>query len=307
MRMTDLDVTWTADRAHEVVGLQFPQFADQTPTLLGRGWDNLCVLYPDSTVFRLPTRQLGGDIMTIECAVLPKIAPFMNIGVPDFQYFGQPKGDYQWQFVGYPFLVGLTSENLSWTADERTKAATALGRFLNGLHKIPISPELQQVLPPDLIDRTRPVALLKRIEKFSGQIQEAFPDRIRWAKNLHDLGHEIGQGVNVEPMFSVVHGDLYPRHILADDLKQITGIIDWGDVHLGHPFLDISIAYTFLEASERDEFWSAYQLPVSLDMKAMARLKAINYALILFLYGHHTQDEKLIVLSDLIANRVQRE
>ena len=305
MRMTDLDVAWTADSAHEVVGQQFPQFSDQTPTLLGRGWDNLCILYPDSTVFRLPTRQFGGDVMTIECAVIPEIAPYMNLAIPDFQYFGQPLGDYRWQFVGYPFLVGTTSENLTWNSAERVKAAGDLGRFLNVLHQMAITPGLQAVLPPDLIDRTRPFALLKRIEKFSGQIAEGLPERVAWAKDLHDLGHEIGQGVNIEPLFAVVHGDLYPRHILADEHKRVTGIIDWGDVHLGHPFLDLSIAYTFLEPGERDEFWSAYALTVSDGMKTMARLKAINYALVLLLYGQHTKDSRLEEMSDLIAQRVQ--
>ena len=148
---------------------------------------------------------------------------------------------------------------------------------------------------------------LKRIEKFSGHVKEEFAGRSEWAQNLYDLGQSLAMDVNVEPLFAVVHGDLYPRHILADDQKRVTGIIDWGDVHLGHPFLDLSIAYTFLESDERETFWAAYELPVSDDMKKMARLKAVNYALVLFLYGHHAQDEKLIALSDLMANRVTGE
>ncbi len=120
---------------------------------------------------------------------------------------------------------------------------------------------------------------------------------------MHDLAHEIGLDENVVPLLSLVHGDLYPRHILADDQKRVTGIIDWGDVHLGHPFLDLSIAYTFLESGEHDAFWTAYELPVSNDMKKMARLKAINYALSLYLYGKHTKDHQLLAMCDLMAAR----
>lgn len=304
MRISDLDLTWSTTEAHEIVIRQFPRFKHQTPMVLGRGWDNLCIIYPDQTVFRLPTRQMGGDIMTIESAVLPQIASNLPLLVPDFQFFGQPSEDYAWQFVGYLFLPGSTAERLSWTSAQRLSAAPAIGAFLRALHTLEISDDLSKILPLDLIDRTRKEALLTRIEKYGGQIKCDHPEKLEWVNQMVQIATEISRDIIVEPKLTIVHGDLYPRHLLANDDREIVAIIDWGDVHLGHPFLDLSIAYTFLDATERPAFWAAYGLPVTNEMKVMARLKAINYAFALYLYGRHTHDHDLLNMCDQIACRV---
>ena len=50
-------------------------------------------------------------------------------------------------------------------------------------------------------------------------------------------------------MRSVCPGDLYVRHLLLNELCELTGVIDWGDVHLGDPAVDLMIAYSFLPLS----------------------------------------------------------
>jgi aminoglycoside phosphotransferase (APT) family kinase protein len=247
---------------------------------------------------------MGGDIMAIESAVLPHFAGLLPLTVPNYQFFGQPVGAYPWQFVGYRFLPGKTSESIVWTPHQRQAAAPILGNFLRELHSIPVSLDLAKVLPPDLIDRTRKEALLARIDKYHSQIHEGYPENGEWTDHLRDLAHDISDGIQVEPQLTIVHGDLYPRHILANKQRQIVGVIDWGDVHYGHPFLDLSIDYTFLESKERSEFWQAYELPISDASKVMARLKSINYAFSLHLYGRHTNDQHLLNLCDQIADRV---
>lgn len=304
VKISDLDISFTVERAHEIVSLQFPQFAKVPPEILGRGWDNVCVVYPDLTVFRLPTRQVGGEIMATECSVLPKIAPFLSLPVPNFTYFGKPNGDYPWPFVGYPFLKGRTSEQFSWSKENRIRAASILGKFLRELHQIPVSHELTEVLPQDLIDRSSREANLRRIANYASQIQESYPERNRWVENLQEQATSFSKDIDVEPLLCIVHGDLYPRHILANEAKDVVGIIDWGDVHLGHPLVDLSIAYTLLDGGERDIFWESYGLPVSKGMRAMAKIKAINYALALYLYGRYSDDHNLLKTCDLISQRV---
>ena len=303
MRISDLDITWTAEAAHQVVIRQFPQYEARSPQLLGRGWDNICILYPDSTVFRLPTRQLGGEIMAIECAVLPKIDHQMSMPVPSFQYFGQPDGDYSWKFVGYQLLEGTTSENLNWTTQERIQAATKLGDFLKQLHTIPISPEIQSLLPTDQLDRSSGAANLRRVTKYHGQTVEEYPDRRHWADRLLAIATDLATS-KAGTKLTICHGDLYPRHVLANETKHVIGVIDWGDINIGQPLMDLSIAYTFLDLSERGEFWSAYGQEVSAEDMALARLKALNYALALFLYGRHSNDDRLLLMVDQIADRV---
>lgn len=42
---------------------------------------------------------------------------------------------------------------------------------------------------------------------------------------------------------AVCHGDLHVRHLLVDRDGSATGVIDWGDLCLADPAVDLSIAY----------------------------------------------------------------
>ena len=44
----------------------------------------------------------------------------------------------------------------------------------------------------------------------------------------------------------MLHGDLKPAHVLHDAARgQITGVLDWGDVSLGDPDLDLAVIGIF--------------------------------------------------------------
>ena len=42
-----------------------------------------------------------------------------------------------------------------------------------------------------------------------------------------------------------VHGDLYARHIIVNNQLMPIGIIDWGDIHIGHPGIDLAVGMIF--------------------------------------------------------------
>jgi aminoglycoside phosphotransferase (APT) family kinase protein len=42
---------------------------------------------------------------------------------------------------------------------------------------------------------------------------------------------------------ALTHGDLHARHLLVDDSGAATAVIDWGDVCVADPGIDLSIAY----------------------------------------------------------------
>jgi aminoglycoside phosphotransferase (APT) family kinase protein len=49
----------------------------------------------------------------------------------------------------------------------------------------------------------------------------------------------------VEQFSCLVHGDLYARNILIKDRRSLSGIIDWTDIHIGHPAKDLAFAVGF--------------------------------------------------------------
>src|SRR6185369_13241452 len=57
---------------------------------------------------------------------------------------------------------------------------------------------------------------------------------------------------------TLVHGDLYVRHVLLGDDRKAGGVIDWGDLHRGDAALDLAIAHTVLPVSSHAAFRDAY-------------------------------------------------
>ena len=86
-----------------------------------------------------------------------------------------------------------------------------------------------------------------------------------------------------------MHGDLYARHLLLDENKQLCGVIDWGDTHKGDPALDLGIAFSLLPKAARSPFRQAYG-NIDEASWARARFHALHYALALLLYGREVQD-----------------
>ena len=42
---------------------------------------------------------------------------------------------------------------------------------------------------------------------------------------------------------ALAHGDLHVRHVLVDAAGGATGVMDWGDVCLADPAVDVSLGY----------------------------------------------------------------
>lgn len=302
-REIDLDI----ERCHEIVTAQFLQFIGLTPILFGEGWDNICIRYEDGSLFRLPIRALAGKIIQYEIGALPFLAGKLPLAIPHLHCIGFPTDEYPYHFVGYSEVPGTTSDRMDWTTEQRLATIDGLTEFLRTLHQILVPDSLREMLPKEIYSRSNIDALLGRIQMRRDQIAESYPERTAWVSALHNLANELGEGVVGEETLVLVHGDLYPRHILAEENHVVTGIIDWGDVHICHPAADLSLAYTFYEPDERSAFWTAYGLPISDECKAFARLKAINYALSLFAYGIDINDRPITQLGETIVQRVMMD
>ncbi len=90
----------------------------------------------------------------------------------------------------------------------------------------------------------------------------------------------------------LVHGDLYARHLIADDERRLTGVIDWGDVHVGDRALDVAIAHAFLPPGARAAFRRAYGA-IAPGTWARAAARAVQHAALLARYARHAGDEDL--------------
>jgi aminoglycoside phosphotransferase (APT) family kinase protein len=71
---------------------------------------------------------------------------------------------------------------------------------------------------------------------------------------------------------------------MCDTEGQLTGLIDWGEVHAGDPALDLSIAWSFLPPTAHAAFRSHYG-HIDEATWRRAKFKAIHYAVIVMGYA----------------------
>ena len=94
-------------------------------------------------------------------------------------------------------------------------------------------------------------------------------------------------------MTALVHGDLYAAHLLVGADGDPCGVIDWGDVHIGQPVVDLALLFSFLPPQGRRSFQQIYG-EIDPTTAAVARFKALEIAVTLVLYGHDNEKADLV-------------
>jgi aminoglycoside phosphotransferase (APT) family kinase protein len=289
-RPWDADVELSPDRGACLIERQFPALAPAGLAPLGAGWDNVAFLVNGRLVFRFPRRQIAADLIQREIRVLPLLAPHLPLPIPAPAFAGTPDAGYPYPFAGYELIPGTTACRSTWSGAERASSAVPLARFLAALHTIPIDAGTRAWGPTDDIERAN---LMKRARGMRERLRALAPDLGGIdAGALLDLVDRLATTPAREEPPCWVHGDLYARHLLVDDARRPCGVIDWGDVHLGDPALDLSIAFSFLPPAARAAFREAYG-PVDDATWDRARFRALHYGALLTDYGAEVGDDAI--------------
>jgi aminoglycoside phosphotransferase (APT) family kinase protein len=88
-----------------------------------------------------------------------------------------------------------------------------------------------------------------------------------------------------------LHGDLHLRHVLVDG-GSLAGIIDWGDMCVGDPSIDLQIAWSLLSDEGRASFFSEYG-PIKDEQQLRARMLAVGLCAMLAKYAHSVENSNL--------------
>jgi aminoglycoside phosphotransferase (APT) family kinase protein len=169
----------------------------------------------------------------------------------------------------------------------RQAIAQPLAHFLKVLHAIPAADALKNGATGDTIARgnirIRQPKALSLLEKTTqaGLVQNA--------ATLQSIieSAPVSRQLRAD---TLCHGDLYCRHLLIEDGK-LSGVIDWGDVHVGDPAIDLALAWTFTP-EDRAVFLDTYGV-VDAQTLSASRFRATHHALVVVLYANEIADEDL--------------
>lgn len=184
------------------------------------GWDSRAFVVDGVWLDREPRRPEVAAWLVTETRVLPWLADQLPLPVPRPTVLQHvPLRVRHRRLPGEP----------TWHLDEAQ--GRALGGFFRTLHDVDADAAVERGVPdPErtwaehlvLVDRLRSV-VLPRLEGEAARLGERLLERV----------------ARPVPQPALVHADVGPQHVLSVD-GDITGVIDWSDVHVGDPAMDLA-------------------------------------------------------------------
>ena len=93
---------------------------------------------------------------------------------------------------------------------------------------------------------------------------------------------------------AVVHGDLHSGQIIVNEQHELAGVIDWGDVHIGHPAVDFAAVHAMIPRDVHEEFFENYG-PIDATVWAAAKARAVFHTIALLVQASDVNDASTIV------------
>lgn len=273
------DAEWEVneEQARTLIGRQFPQLSSKQVKRLGWGWDNTVFLIGDEYVFRFPRRTFAVNAIRMEGKLLPKLEAYLTIPYPKPLFYGEASDEYPAPFLGYAhvpgdFPIGLTEER-------RALSAETLARFVRRLHEYPVQEALKCGVQQDHRNLTDIASRKVKLEGFLSKVAEHLSPE---ESGLIDAYISSLHKDRVETVNALLHGDLHFKNMLVNENGIVSGIIDWGDLSVGHPACDLSVAYSFLPPYARGVFFETYG-GADEETKLLARLIAVYIPMLILM------------------------
>ena len=283
----------------QLLSSRFPEFAGRPCRRIGEGWDCSAWLVDDEWVFRIPRRQLGADCLANEIRVLPSVAGRLPSAVSTSILVGQPTGSYPWVFAACRRIPGESACDAGLTDQQRVLLAGQLGSFLKTLHAVDADEAAALGAIPDTYAR---LDVARRCPKARQAMTQAA--ELSLLSSTDELCQTITEIEVRQPRprtLCLVHGDLYSRHVMTQS-GRVTGVIDWGDMHVGDPAVDLAVGWSMFAGDAREAFFDVYG-PIDRNTRDLAVMRAIGHSLSCLLYAADVNDRQLQLESQSALQR----
>jgi aminoglycoside phosphotransferase (APT) family kinase protein len=261
--------------------------------LFGEGFDNTAYLINDEYVFRFPHRIEAVVCMENEILLLPYISQKMSFTVSSPTMIGKPNSSYPYPFAGYKVLSGELLSTSQVPLVDNSTFAKILGSWLRELHTLPVLNEHIKHLKGEHEWRLDFVNRKARVNECI----------TKYADYFINYGFDVQRLITIMDYFKDVdihcsnkcylHGDLYSKHIIVDHAGLPMGLIDWGDVHIGHPAVDIAVGIMIFTETRLSDFLVAYQ-GIDASIMRVAVFRAFTHSILGFSYFAQIKEETSI-------------
>ncbi|WP_030781322.1 aminoglycoside phosphotransferase family protein [Streptomyces sp. NRRL S-920] len=233
--------------ARRLVDTQFPHWAELPLKLLApAGSDHVIYRLGEELSVRLPRHADAVGQARKEARWLPRLTPHLPLAVPEPVGVGEPGLGYPWAWAVSRWLEGevATPEALG----DSPRAAVRLAEFLAALQKC--TPDAAEAAPEDvradtLADRDRDT------RDAIGEVADVFD-----AEAMTTLWDAALSAPGWDRAAVWCHGDLHTGNLLTVD-GHLSAVIDFGELGVGDPACDLTIAFTLMSPGSRSVFRDA--------------------------------------------------
>lgn len=242
----------------KLIAAQFPKWHHLSIRPVKQsGWDNKTFHLGDDMLIRMPTAAVYALQVEKEHDWLPKLAPCLPLPIPTPLALGKPMEGYPWSWSIYRWIEGETASSMPIVDLE--DFAIALAEFLVALQNI---------------DTTNgPLSGLHSF--YRGGLLSTYDQETRQA--IETLKHQLDVNTAIrvwETALSTtwsyppvwVHGDISAGNLLIYK-DRLSAVIDFGQLCIGDPACDLTIAWTLFKNLNR----KAFQAHLPLDEGTWAR------------------------------------
>jgi aminoglycoside phosphotransferase (APT) family kinase protein len=269
------DRSLTASQARAAIGTQFPELAPVRVKWMGAGWDNDVYLANDAWIFRFPRRREVARGLELEVGWMRLVAGSLAgsaLRVPEFEKLGRPGPSFPYRFAGYRALPGVEADRVPAGRLDQGRLARALGELFSRLHAIPAETAARLGVEPD---RAGPEEWLAALVERADVIRPLLPRDL-----LASSAPWLSGAAERPPPYSgpprLIHNDIGPQNILIDAATgQPRALIDFGDVALGDPALDLVGLQCWLGRAFVTRLLENYELPVDERLRDRVSFLAI--------------------------------
>jgi aminoglycoside phosphotransferase (APT) family kinase protein len=220
---------------------QFPQWAHLPVRPVPHpGWDNRSFRLGEDMLVRLPSAEIYAAQVETEQRWLPFLAPRLPVRIPVPVGRGHPGEGYPWPWSIYRWIEGETA-TLAAAADSAALASD-LAAFLLALQAIDATGG-----PAPGGDNFHRGG---RLVAYDGEVREALR-RIDVPGALPIWQAALASEWRAHPVW--VHGDVAVGNLLLQG-ERLCGVIDFGQLAVGDPACDLSIAWTVFRGESRRAF-----------------------------------------------------
>jgi len=229
--------------ARSLVDTQFPQWAELPLTLVDpAGSDHVIYRLGRELSVRLPRHSGAITQARKEAEWLPRLAPRLPLAIPVPVEVGEPALGYPWPWAVSRWLAGEVA-TVEALADSH-EAASTLAEFLTAL---------QRCTPTEAADLTaQPLAARDTATRSAiTQVGTAFD-----AAAMTDLWEAALTAPEWNHPPTWCHGDFHTGNLLTTN-GHLSAVIDFGELGIGDPACDLTIAFTLMSAETRATFRTA--------------------------------------------------